>query len=102
MLEEAGFKKKGFGWSASGTDCCARKQVLNELLDFVGLPRTAPRFRPAMVNRASAFEGGYHEASAADVAAQATVRRFHAPQVHDLRALLARFFPHVDLAGFPE
>lgn len=70
-------------------------QVLNELLNFVGLPN-APRFTRQQANTAGAFIGQYGKLSAADVSAQALVRRFHAPQVRDLRALLARFFPHVD------
>lgn len=76
-------------------------QVLNDLLDFVGLPN-ARRFTAAAVNRASAFEGGYRDVVEADVAAKATVSRFHATQVRDLRALLARFWPDVELPGFPE
>ena len=70
-------------------------QVLNDLLDFVGLP-DVPQYTVKQVNTANAFNGHYGKLSAADAAAQALVRRFHAPQVRDLRALLARFFPHVD------
>ena len=70
-------------------------QVMNELLDFVGL-HSAPRLTRWQVNSAGAFVGHYGKLSAADVSAQELVRRFHAPQVRDLRVLLARFFPHVD------
>eukprot|EP00892_Ulva_mutabilis_P001583 jgi/Ulvmu1/11425/UM075_0091.1 len=75
-------------------------QVLHEQLDFAGLP-DAPRFNAAAVKRAGAFKGSYHDVSDEDLAAKATVGRFHASQVRDLRALLATFFPKVDLVGFP-
>lgn len=74
-------------------------QVLHELLDFVGLPN-APRFKEQAVKRISAFKGTYREVSDEDVSAQEMVARFHASQSRDLRALLAKFFPNVDLEGF--
>eukprot|EP00892_Ulva_mutabilis_P000115 jgi/Ulvmu1/10103/UM006_0053.1 len=82
-------------------DHVKRVKVLDSLLDFVGLP-DAPRFDAARVNRASSFDGKYDGVSDADIAAKDVVRRFHASQLRDLRALLARFFPAVDtsyLAG---